>query len=318
MTTPSASSPSPRVLAAFGLAGATATALPGGQGSSWLAVPASGARSGAGSGAGRPGAPPAGALVLKPVDDALQAEEVTWLAEALRPLSTAPAQEVGFRLPVDVPGPGGQWVVEGWRASTWVGGEAGPAGRWPELLAIARAFSAAVAPLPRPGFLQRRADPWAVADRAAWDEQPLEVHPDQQPLVEQLRALARPTGRRREPDQLVHGDMTGNVLFAEGLPAAVIDVSPYWRPAAYAGAVVVADGLLWWEQGGGLVSELTAVGGDVGLVARALLFRLLTDVQLVGGSEVVTARGAQGAVPLRAVDGARYRRALDVLRGVGG
>ncbi len=34
------------------------------------------------------------------------------------------------------------------------------------------------------------------------------------------------------PPQLVHGDLTGNLLFHTSLPPAVIDLSPYWRPTA--------------------------------------------------------------------------------------
>lgn len=43
----------------------------------------------------------------------------------------------------------------------------------------------------------------------------------------------------------IHGDLTGNVLFAAGRAPAVIDFSPYWRPPVFAEAIVVADGLLW-------------------------------------------------------------------------
>ena len=285
--------PPPQVLAAFGVTGVTATALPGGQGSSWLAPP----------------------LVLKPVGSDLEAEEVAWLAEALPPLGGALAEEAGVRLPADVPadapadvpvgvrGPGGRWVVDGWRAMTWVAGEPGPAGCWTGVFAAARAFTAAVAHLPRPPFLDRRNNPWAVADRAAWGEEPLAVHPAQRVLVEQLRALAA-RGSAERAAQLVHGDLTGNVLFSPGLPPAVIDVSPYWRPAAYAGAVVVADGLLWWGQGADLLAA-AGESGDRDLVARALLFRLLTDV--------VLRRSAGAAVALPADRAERYRRAADVL-----
>ena len=292
MSTDGVAAPPPHVLAAFGVAGVTATALPGGQGASWLAPP----------------------LVLKPVGSDLEAEEVTWLAEALPRLSGALAEEAGVRLPADVPsdvpGPGGRWVVDGWRALTWVAGDPGPAGRWSELFAAARAFTDAVAHLPRPPFLERRTNPWAAADRAAWDEATLVVHPAQEPLVEQLRALAERGPVPERASQLVHGDLTGNVLFSAGLPPAVIDVSPYWRPAAYAGAVVVADGLLWWDQGATLIGT-AGESGHVDLVARALLFRLLTDVERL--------RSAEGAVALPALEAARYRRAADVLatRGAG-
>jgi len=135
------------------------------------------------------------------------------------------------------------------------------------------------------------------------------VHPAQQAQVQRLRVLAERDPVSERPAQLVHGDLTGNVLFAAGLPPAVIDVSPYWRPAAYAGAVVVADGLLWWDQG----ADLVAAAGESGrpdLVARALLFRLLTDVELV--------RSASGdAVALPADQAERYRQAADVLEGAG-
>lgn len=290
MSVDRAAAPPAHVLAAFGAAGATPTPLPGGQGTTWLASP----------------------LVLKPVSSDLEAEEVAWLAEVLPRLSGALAEEAGVRLPADVPagvpGAGGRWVVDGWRAVTWVAGEPGPTGRWAELFAAARAFTSAVAHLPRPPFLERRTNPWAVADRAAWGEEPLSVHPAQQALVEQLRALAGRGPVRERASQLVHGDLTGNVLLSTGLPPAVIDVSPYWRPAAYAGAVVVADGLVWWDQGADLVAA-AGEGGDVDLVARALLFRLLTDVVLL--------RNAEDPVALPAVDAVRYQRAADVLEGFG-
>ena len=47
------------------------------------------------------------------------------------------------------------------------------------------------------------------------------------------------------PHQLVHGDLLGNVLYDDSLPPAVIDVSPAWRPARYADAIVVIDALGW-------------------------------------------------------------------------
>jgi len=37
----------------------------------------------------------------------------------------------------------------------------------------------------------------------------------------------------------------GNVLFADASPPAVIDFSPYWRPAGLALAVAAVDALMW-------------------------------------------------------------------------
>ncbi len=49
---------------------------------------------------------------------------------------------------------------------------------------------------------------------------------------------------------MIHGNFTGNVLFDPGNLPAAIDFSPYWRPALYADAIILGDGLLWydWEE----------------------------------------------------------------------
>ena len=82
--------------------------------------------------------------------------------------------------------------------------------------------------------------------------------------------------------QLVHGDLTGNVLFHPDLPPAVIDLSPYWRPSAFASAVVVADALAW--EGAGLeLIDAAADEPDFGqCLVRALLFRIVTDHLFAG------------------------------------
>ncbi len=205
------------------------------------------------------------ALVLKP-DGA--ADGTSWLADLLVDLP-----EEGFRLARPVRAADGRWAVDGWTATRWVAGATGPAGHWPEVLAAGRAFHRAFAAVPRPDAIDRRDDRWARADRAAWGETTPSVAPGLAGLVTRLRALAGPADRAGLPAQLLHGDLSGNVLLAPGLPPAVIDVSPYWRPAAYAEAVAVADGLLWWGEGDALL-ELAGRAGDLGPVARGVLFRL--------------------------------------------
>lgn len=265
--------PPDRVLRAFGTHG-PASRLPGGQGTSWRA----------------------GSLVLKPGTDG---EEARWLAEVLDSV-----REEGFRVPRPARTADGRCVVEGWSAARWVAGEAGPVGRWADLFATSRAFHRAVRHVSRPAVLDHRDHAWARADRSAWGERP----PPGVDGLEPLRsALARYTQPVREPAQLVHGDLSGNVLFADGLAPAVIDLSPYWRPPAFADAVAVADGLLWWGQGGSAQSAglLAAAGraGEPAWVARGLLFRLDTLGHQLADS---------GSRPRRA-DLAPYAAALEVL-----
>ena len=121
--------------------------------------------------------------------------------------------------------------------------------------------------------LDARTDPWARADRIAWGELPA-GDLAAVPAVARLLAARRPVGA---PSQLVHGDLTGNVLFADGLPPAVIDFSPYWRPTAFASAVVAVDAVVWFDADPGLLRTVAALPDGPQLLVRALLFRLLAD-----------------------------------------
>ena len=171
-------------------------------------------------------------------------------------LAGVPAPGAGSRLAAEVLTGEERWVADGWRASTWLPGRAGPARRWTQLLETAGAFTAAVAHLPRPTFLDQRTHPWALADRAVWEGQDLDTHRDLDALLARLRALVPPGSRTSRPCQLAHGDMAGNVLFAPGLAPWVIDISPSWRPAHRAASVIVADALLGWDQDADLVRTL--------------------------------------------------------------
>jgi prepilin-type processing-associated H-X9-DG protein len=73
----------------------------------------------------------------------------------------------------------------------------------------------------------------------------------------------------------VHGDLSGNVLFADGRPPAIIDFSPYWRPAAYADAIVAVDGLLWFDADPELLRLADSSQDFPQLLVRAQIFRLV-------------------------------------------
>ena len=168
--------------AAFALTGSPSR-LPGGQGTCWRV----------------------GDAVLKPGQDPAEA---SWLAEVFADLAGP-----GFRVPRPVRAVDGSWVVAGWAAWAWVDGEPDPLARWPELVAVSRAFHAALAGRGRPRWVGRGTSPWAVADRVAWGEATTGLVPELADLVDGLLAAMRPV---RLPSQLVHGDIAGNVLFAAG------------------------------------------------------------------------------------------------------
>jgi uncharacterized protein (TIGR02569 family) len=234
--------PGNRVVEAFG-GTEPVTPLAGGRGTAWRA----------------------GAVVLKPLD--LAREELEWQAAVLGGLSDA-----AVRLSRPLRASSGELVVGGWTAWELVAGRHEPR-RWAEIIAAGDRFHDLVADVPRPGFIDQRSHQWAIADRVAWGELPAADYVDAKHLA-QLVATRRPV---RAASSLIHGDLTGNVLFADGLAPAVIDISPYWRPRGLATAVVIADALVWE----GAPDEVVDAGGGVDelgqLLLRALISRVVAD-----------------------------------------
>jgi hypothetical protein len=192
----------------------------------------------------------AGSLVLKPLDRAPQ--EIAWQAEVLSSI-----QEDEFRVAHPRPE-----IVDGWTASEYVAGTH-EGGRWRETIAVGERFHAALAHVPRPdAIIGPRTDPWAVGDRVAWGEAEF-------PELGDVLAVLEPVDA---PSQLIHGDLTGNVLFHDELPPAIIDFAPYWRPVEFASAIVVSDALCWHGAPDDLADAV-----DRQYLLRALVYRAVTS-----------------------------------------
>jgi uncharacterized protein (TIGR02569 family) len=240
---PAAEPPPPgHVLAAFGVAGCAPIPLGGGQGTAWRA----------------------GGRVLKPAD--VSRDELAWHAGVYPQITCE-----GFRLPRPLAAGDGRLCVDGWCATRYEAGRHGQR-RWPEIIAAGDRFHAALRGIPRPPFLDTRSNPWSVSDRVAWGELPASDFPGVTHLP-RLTAAIRPVPA---PGQLIHGDLSGNVLFHDHLPPAIIDFTPYWRPAAYATAIVVADALVWEGADSQLLAVVSHIGDFGQYLIRALIFRELT------------------------------------------
>jgi uncharacterized protein (TIGR02569 family) len=77
--------------------------------------------------------------------------------------------------------------------------------------------------------------------------------------------------------QLVHGDLLGNVLLADGLPPAIIDWPAYWRPPGWASAVAVVDALCWHGADPALLDRWSHLPEWRQMLIRALIFRIGTS-----------------------------------------
>ncbi|MGF0317052.1 TIGR02569 family protein [Nocardia fluminea] len=222
-----------------------------------------------------------GDVVLSPVADHARA---AWSAKVREHLAVD-----GLRVARPVRATDGRYVVSGWRADTFVDGAPEP--RHDEVVSVSLRLHKATAELERPRFLvQPPVAPWVdvdvfvAADRAAWESVPLRTlraggvpiaaTPDGQrslELIGQLATLRKPV---RSPDQLVHGDLFGTVLFTGAHTPGLTDITPYWRPATWAAGVVVVDALAWGGGDDGLLDRWAALPEWPQMLLRALIFRL--------------------------------------------
>ncbi|MGX6603035.1 TIGR02569 family protein [Micromonosporaceae bacterium Da 78-11] len=252
------------VLRAFDVSGVPVP-LPGGKGGTWRA----------------------GDLVLKPSEGA---DESRWRSATL----AAVPESSGFQVPRPRRAADGDWLAAGWEAWQLVPGTSSPT-RVDDVLRAGAAFHAAVADVPRPGFLDDRDEPWSCGDRVAWSELPIAASPAGLALLEPLAEARRPVDL---PAQIVHGDLLGNVLFADGPPPAIIDWSPYWRPTSWAAAVAVVDALCWHAAEPELIDRWAHLSEWGQMLIRALIYRIAT-------------REARGAAEPNSAYAATVRLALE-------
>jgi uncharacterized protein (TIGR02569 family) len=238
--------PSGAVLTAFGCR-ADPVSLPGGEGRSWRS----------------------GTVVLKPADDPRQ---VCWTSEVFGAIAPA-----GVVIPRPIRAHDGAWVVDGWFATEFIDGAHHQPRRWGDIITAGQAFHAALADVARPDWMNDADDWWRRADQVAWDAREPTGDRRLVELVERLRVLRGPVSQR---DQVVHGDLCGNVLFDAQQQPVIIDFSAYWRPADWASAVVAVDAFEWEGAGVEALHWLDTVANGYQLVLRAAIYRIATSAEV--------------------------------------
>ena len=194
----------------------------------------------------------AGSLVLKPLDCAER--QIPWQAELFPSI-----EQDGFRIATPLPD-----VVDNWTATPYLEGRH-EHGRWRDIVSVGERFHAALAGVSRPDeIIDQRTNPWEVGDRVAWGIRTYD-------RIDDLLAALEPVDA---PSQLMHGDLTGNVLFHDELPPAIIDFAPYWHPTEYATAIIVTDAVLWE----GAPEDLLDAAQPQYLL-RALIYRGVTSLE---------------------------------------
>jgi len=239
--------PPEHVLTAFSATVAELEPMPGGRGRVWRA----------------------GSAVIRSVDDPAEA---SWLATVFeqRPVP-------GVRIARPIRSTDGRWVVSGWTAHRFVSGVVEP--RFDEARQAGLSLHRAIVDVSEPRFLRERSDLHSWADRLAWgevlDTEGRLGHGHGATVYRELAALRRPV---TAANQIVHGDLHGNVLFAGDAAPAVIDLTPYWRPAGWAIGVLAVDAVAWADAPIELIGEWSDGPDWPQLVRRAALFRLAVSL----------------------------------------
>jgi uncharacterized protein (TIGR02569 family) len=210
-----------------------------------------------------------GDLVFKPT---LSETETIWRSELLSTIS-----QNGFRVAEPRKTREGRWTYGGWEAAAFLEGKE-EKGRWKEKIAVSRIFHSALKDVEKPRFIEKASHPWAVADRMVWGEQKLEYGQRLSVVMGQLMEMVKPISL---PHQLIHGDMTGNILFQDNLVPAIIDLSPYWRPAEFATAVIIVDSIVWEGADESLLSEMDNTVVSNQLLVRSALWRIKTTEEYI-------------------------------------
>ena len=206
-------------------------------------------------------------VVLKPTRDIV---EPSWLAEIQNGLSSNK-----FRVPKPSRAKNGSWVFNGWTASEFLEGEHRP-GHYAEAIELSRSFHRALKGIPKPGWFDKKTDVFAISDKMAWGETSL---PDYDHAKEPLQRIFNLLKENRLPNQLIHGDWgTGQILFHDTLPPAVLDMTPYFRPADYPIADMIVAALDHEDADTSIIDLGINVKDFDQLLLRALVFRTCTYI----------------------------------------
>ncbi|OLT48193.1 TIGR02569 family protein [Saccharomonospora sp. CUA-673] len=219
-----------------------------------------------------------GDVVLRKVADRAHA---LWLARTFSVLEVP-----GLRIARPVNTTDGRWVIGGWAASRYVAGR--PESRADDTVHAAVRLHRATVDLPKPDFLTGRQGIAADAERMAWGELPADI--DEAGGGRWFEILAPARKPLAAPDQLVHAELFGTLLFDGDAPPALVDFVPHFRPAEWGAAVAAIDVVAWGGADLSVLQRWSHLPDWSQLLLRATLYRLAYHALHPGAADVETSR----------------------------
>jgi hypothetical protein len=215
-------------------------------------------------------------FVLKPVDNNVQYYE--WLLNIINELNPH-----GYRVSKPVRNNTGTFVYKDWGCTHYEPGKHRE-GNIKEKLKVARMFHSDLA---SKSFsdIPRTEDPWSKSHRIAWQREKLPMSLSKLAV----RILGELLSKLRLKDdykvQIVHSDLSGNILFDEVLDPLVIDFSPTIAPAEYAEAILVCDSIAWQGSSTSEIELICHSEFSIEMILRAIVFRLSVAAIFAGNND---------------------------------
>lgn len=205
-----------------------------------------------------------GNLVIKPV---LEPEKYEWYAGLFEKYHFS---EIKYSRPVR--SLSGSFIEDGYGATEFLNGKFF-AGKMREKIQASHAFNSHLKDIPKPAEFDSWKSPWTNAQDLAWGkcQMPEDFNAKAR---SNLAALFRFWKKIDMPVQLIHTDLSGNILF-DGNDPVIIDFTPGYFPKEYADVLLVSDSIAWFDEPVESL-DLLALGDKVTfqLLLRAVLFRL--------------------------------------------
>jgi len=140
-----------------------------------------------------------------------------------------------------------------------------------EKLDACRELNSKLAGIRKPKEYDKWESPWTKAQGLAWSDHKI----SSALLPKEIEELIRLRKTLNLPDQLVHVDLAGNILFDEKGGPIIIDFTPGFYPKEYSEVLLMIDSIAWYQASIEALQLLSAEKEiQDQLILRALIFRL--------------------------------------------
>ncbi|QHQ59561.1 hypothetical protein Ana3638_01075 [Anaerocolumna sedimenticola] len=213
--------------------------------------------------------------VLKPVGENEQIYE--W---ALTILNEINPHE--YRLSKPIISNNNTFVYKGWCCTRYEPGEHRD-GNVKQKLEVSRLFHSDLAEVDFVN-IPKANDPWSISQRIAWQKEnlPSNLSKEASKILDEL--ISKIKLKENYKLQIIHADLSGNILFDKALNPLIIDFSPTIAPVKYAEAILVCDCIAWQ---GSPISEIGLIccsKNNIEMILRAVIFRLSVAAIFAGNN----------------------------------